>query len=134
VGPVRPARILVELICDLPAFYFKENFPDFILLFYLFRVPMVLMLLTVSMLSGLNIAVGKVLGEALASGVSFLSWLVLWIVICLVSCAVLMLYLLNLSMKVYRQIDVVPVYQSLDQLFWIISGLVLFNESQEYSW
>ena len=42
--------------------------------------------------------------------------------------------LLNMALKNYRQIDVVPTYESTLTIMTVVSGLVLFNESQFYSW
>jgi len=95
---------------------------------------MVLILFTDGMLSGLNMAIGKLLGEALASGVSIVSFFVMWVSLALIVGATLQLYLLNVAMKIYRQIDVVPVYESFSLLFLIMAGLVLFNESAYYTW
>ena len=134
VGPTRPARYLVELLCDLPVTFVRQEFPEFIFLRYLIRTPMILILFTDGMLSGLNMAIGKLVGEAIAAGVPFLSFFVMWLIIAMLSGGALQLYLLNVAMKTYRQIDVVPVYESLSLLFIIVAGLVLFNESAYYTW
>lgn len=44
------------------------------------------------------------------------------------------MYVLNLAMRTYRQIDVVPAYESLALIFNIVAGLALFGESALYSW
>lgn len=134
VGPIRPTRFLVELLCDLPVSFVRQEFPEFTVLWYLIRAPMIFILITDGMLSGLNMAIGKLLGEAIASGVPVLSNFVMWLTIALLVGATIQLYLLNVAMKIYRQIDVVPVYESLSLVFIIVAGLVLFNESVYYTW
>ena len=43
-------------------------------------------------------------------------------------------YLLNLSMKYYNQIDIMPVFQAIIVYFIICAGLVLLDESAYYTW
>ena len=95
---------------------------------------MVFILMASAMLSGLNMATFKVIGEAITSGTSIFSLFVISLVIAGLLQAVLCLYLLNLAMKTFRQIDCVPVYESLCIVFTIMYGLVLFDESQYYTW
>lgn len=102
VGPTRPTRVLIELLCDLSVSFVRQELPEFTVLWYLIRAPMVFILLTDGMLSGLNMAIGKLLGEAIASGVPVLSNFVLWVTIALFVGATIQLYLLNVAMKNYR--------------------------------
>ena len=37
-------------------------------------------------------------------------------------------------MKYYNNIDVMPIYQSFILMNWMVSGLVLLDESSLYSW
>ena len=41
--------------------------------------------------------------------------------------------LLNYSMKYYNQIDIMPIFQSFNLNFMIISGLILLDESSLYT-
>ena len=43
-------------------------------------------------------------------------------------------YLLNLSMKYFNNTDVMPIYQSFILINWMVSGLVLLDESKLYTW
>lgn len=43
-------------------------------------------------------------------------------------------YFINLSMKYYNQIDVMPIYQSFLLIFMIVSGLIFLDESANYTW
>ena len=43
-------------------------------------------------------------------------------------------YLLNLSMKYFNNTDVMPIYQSFVLINWMVSGLVLLDESKLYTW
>ena len=86
VGPTRPTRVLIELLCDLSVSFVRQELPEFTVFWYLIRAPMVFILLTDGMLSGLNMAIGKLL----------------WVTIALFVGAALQLYLLNVAMKNYR--------------------------------
>ena len=44
------------------------------------------------------------------------------------------MYFLNLSMKYYNNTEVNPIYESVRMIGWILSGLILLDESKLYSW
>lgn len=44
------------------------------------------------------------------------------------------LHLLNQAMKYYKQMEAVPVYQTALLIFWILTGLLILDEKQFYSW
>ena len=48
--------------------------------------------------------------------------------------AALQTYLLNLSMKYYNNTDVNPIYESFRMISWMLSGLILLDESKFYTW
>ena len=48
--------------------------------------------------------------------------------------AAMQAYLLNLSMKYFNNTDVMPIYQSFVLMNWMLSGLVLLDESNLYTW
>ena len=95
---------------------------------------MVFLLTVAAMLTGLNMATFKVIGEAITSGTSVFSTFVIFLTIAGLLQAALQLYLINVAMKTFRQIDCVPVFESLNIVFTIVAGLVLFDESQYYTW
>ena len=49
-------------------------------------------------------------------------------------CAAVQVYSLNLSMKYYNNLDVMPIYQSMILMLVMLSGLVVLDESSQYSW
>ena len=48
-------------------------------------------------------------------------------------CAVFNVYALNMSMKYYQNLDVMPAYQSFILMHMILSGLIVLNEAALYS-
>ena len=46
----------------------------------------------------------------------------------------LQLHLLNQAMKYYDQLEAVPIYQTCLMVMWIITGLIVLDEKQHYSW
>ena len=42
--------------------------------------------------------------------------------------------ILNLVIKLYKQIDVIPCYEASLTIMTVVCGLVLFDESSQYSW
>jgi len=67
------------VISDLPKSFFKENFPEYFWLKILIRIPMVLLLLIAAILTGLNICLFKVIGEAITAGVPIWSAFVIFL-------------------------------------------------------
>lgn len=49
-------------------------------------------------------------------------------------CAAINIYILNLSMRFYPNLDVMPIYQSMVLMFMLVAGLVVLNESALYDW
>lgn len=86
-------------------------------------------------LSGLNLAIFKVLGEAMSTNMEyFKSFFLLFLLFSGFVGAGLELYLMNIAMKTYRQIDVIPMFESFALLLTITCGLMLFRESELYTW
>jgi len=79
LGPTRSPRVIVQLISDLPKSFFKENFPKDLWLKILIRAPMVLLLMVAAMITGLNMCLFKVIGEAITSGVPIWSAFVMFL-------------------------------------------------------
>lgn len=50
-----------------------------------------------------------------------------------ISNALFNLHLLNLAMKYYKQMEVVPVYQTSLLILWILTGLIILDEKKFYS-
>ena len=114
--------------------FMKETFPDFARLKRLVRLPMILLLACSGILGGLTLAIFKIIGESIATNKQYFSWFILYLTVSGVASILIALYLTNVAMKVYRQIEVVPVYESMVIIFSIAAGLVIFDESSYYSW
>ena len=50
------------------------------------------------------------------------------------TCAGISIYSLNLSMKYYNNLDVMPIYQSMILMHMMVAGLLVLDESSLYSW
>jgi len=94
---------------------------------------MILLLACCGILSGLTLVIFKVLGEAIATDHHF-SWFIFFLAISGAACITAMTILINVVMKIYKQIEVVPVYESMVIIFSIAAGLVLFDEASFYTW
>lgn len=60
--------------------------------------------------------------------------MMLFLVVMLVLSSSLQVHLLNLAMKYYDQVEVVPIFQTCLMIMWITSGLIILNEQKFYSW
>jgi hypothetical protein len=109
-GPKRPARALLNLVSDLPMELMEEIETKSWLLKLFSKVPMFMLLCSTGVLSGMNYAAFRFVGLALRDGHALFSTFVLGLsVIGLVGSGI-QFALLNLTLKNYKQIDVVPVY------------------------
>ena len=99
------------------------------------KVPAVFMCLTSGLTGGTSLVMIKCMGE-IVHGPELSTNLALTISLGAFGflIAVLQTYMLNMSMKHYNNIDVMPMHQSFTLLSWLISGLVLLDESKFYTW
>jgi drug/metabolite transporter (DMT)-like permease len=130
----RPTRLLLMLVSDLTIEKMKEIDAESGPLKLFSIVPMVMLMCCTGCLSGLNQAAFRFVGLAFRDGHAFYSVFVMGLILLGLVGSCLQFALLNLALKNYRQIDVVPVYESTLSVMTVVSGLVLFNESQYYSW
>ena len=71
----------------------------------------------------------KLFGELIQSGSAKNHWfMMLFLVVMLVLSSSLQVHLLNLAMKYYDQVEVVPIFQTCLMIMWITSGLIILNE------
>jgi multidrug transporter EmrE-like cation transporter len=124
----------LELVSDLSIEKVKEIDPESGPLKLFNKVPMVMLMCCTGCLSGLNQAAFRFVGLAFRDGHAFFSVFVVGLSLLGLLGSTIQFALLNLALKNYRQIDVVPVYESTLTVMTVVSGLVLFNESQYYTW
>ena len=98
------------------------------------KVPMVLLCATAGCMNGCTLVFLKVGGEVLnspewKSNIMFSGLMMLMGF----GAAFAQMLALNLSMKYYNNLDVMPIYQALVLIGMITAGLVLLNESELYT-
>lgn len=95
----RPARILIEVINEIPEEALKEVSPESLGTKKYIKVPMLLLLINAGLQSGLSIVFCKFIGELIASGdaINHLSMMLL-IVICIGLSTMSTVHSLNLAM------------------------------------
>ena len=99
------------------------------------KVPMILLAWSTATFSGMNLVLFKCFGEILKAGdfdrtPVFTSFLVVFALIG----ALIQMIILNVAMKYYNNIDVMPVYQSLILVMMLLCGWVLLDEIVYYTW
>ena len=110
IGPTRSARTLMIVIFKLKTSFLSENFENAIWMRRLGKIPMVLMCFSGGMLSGLNQSIFRFVGLALREGADFVSWIVLGLGLTGAGTALVQLYVLNVVMRYYEQVEIVPIY------------------------
>ena len=98
------------------------------------KIPMVLLCLTTSLCGGTSLVLVKCC-LAIVSSVQLTRHAIFAIVLgsAGLAAAGLQCFALNLGMKYYRNLDVMPTYQSLGLISWLLSGLILINEIEFYT-
>lgn len=101
----------------------------------LIKMPMLCLIVCSSMMSAISMIMIKMLGELVASATWRDHWMLNVVMVTLLCVSgLLQLHSLNLAMKFYDQLEVVPIYQTSLMIFWISAGLIILNEKQFYSW
>lgn len=87
------------------------------------------------MINGIGLCSFKIAGETLnrEDGSANLFFGIVMASFGLISAAT-NIYCLNLSMKYYNNIDVMPIYQAMLLMFMLIAGLLILDEMDFYTW
>lgn len=133
--PRRPGRVLIALLDKCPAQLVVKISPGSKEIKNNLKVCLVLMCCSCGVMNGCALMFLKVGGEILNSDEFkkniFFSLLM---VVCGLSCAATQTIFLNLSMKYYNNLDVMPIYQSTILMGLMVAGLLVLNESALYTW
>ena len=99
------------------------------------KVLLVLLCTICGFMNGSSLVFFKVAGEVLNSPERDMNvFFSILMGLCGTFCAGLQIYCLNLSMKYYNNLDVMPIYQSMILMLVMASGLIVLDESSKYSW
>ena len=125
----RPARVLIDIINDLDKEVLEKVSPASATIKRFIKWPMIFLVWASSMQSSLSVVMLKLFGELIQSGSAKNHWfMMLFLVVMLVLSSSLQVHLLNLAMKYYDQVEVVPIFQTCLMIMWITSGLIILNE------
>ncbi len=99
---------------------------------------MVLIIWTAALMSGLTILFLKLTTEIPHGVEGSDGWLdhlalVTVLILSTIIAAIAQMHMLNVAMKYYDQIEVIPIHQTATMVMWILTGLVVFDEVQYYS-
>ena len=134
--PRRSARVLLSLIGQLPEEFIAKVSPEMgSAIKRRIKLPAVCMTMSAGLIAASSVVMMKCFYEVLQSGeasnhILFFSCLILMGF----GFAALQTYILNLSMKYYNNTDVNPIYESFRMISWMLSGLILLDESKFYTW
>ena len=131
----RPERVLIDIVNACPNDLMTRISPDTMKIKDYIKVPMVLLILCSSMMSTISMIMIKMLGELVQSATWTDFWLINIIMVILMGVSgAFQLHSLNSAMRLYDQLEVVPVYQTALMLSWILGGLFILEEKKYYSW
>ena len=95
---------------------------------------MLYMLFLAGLQSGLSIVFLKLFGELVQSGEVAQNILMAFILVGLmVVSAVSQTHSLNMAMKEYDQLEVMPIFQAMIMMMWMMGGMIVLNEMAFYS-
>lgn len=99
------------------------------------KVPLVLLCWGGGIVYGISLVFFKVFGEITNSPEFHKNIIFTFLVgICALATAATQIYLLNVNMKLYNNLDVMPIYQAMILMHMMLSGLILLDESSLYTW
>ena len=128
-------RLLIRILTLFPEELIKEISDRSDKLRKTSKLPMLFLLTSSGWLAGYSAAYFKLFGELLVEGASLDAALMAFSLLG-VACAsqILQLVFLNLSMKYYDQLDVIPIFMTAFLVFGIVCGMVFLDEWREYTW
>ena len=126
---IRPPRVLISLIDQLPYSMITEISARSTSLKRNIKIPMVLLIWSTATFSGLNVCLLKCFGEILAVNDFWtMPFMVSSLIVAIICGAILQIIILNMALRYYNNLDVIPVYQSLILTMLLVCGWVLLNE------
>ena len=132
--PRRPARVLINLIDKCPIELILKMSPGSRRLKKNLKVPMIFLCWSCGVVNGCSLVFLKICGEIVNSPEAHNHILFTVLMGAMGGlCAVFNVYALNMSMKYYQNLDVMPAYQSFILMHMILSGLIVLNEAALYS-
>ena len=112
----------------------SEVSPGSILIRRTAKLPMFVVLVSAGLIGGIATTFYKIIGElAIENELTQEGWFVVVLALVGVLANLVMLYLINIAMKYYDQLEVIPVFASSQLVFTILSGLTLLDEYSLYT-
>ena len=131
----RPFRIIIDTLHEMTPERVAQVSERSMTLKLFIKALMVMLIWIASLVSGTSIFLLKVIEEVLVDGGWHDNWnVVLLIIAVVVFTADTQLQFLNVAMKLYDQLEVIPIYQTFVMFSWIGIGLFLQDEYVYYSW
>ena len=128
-------RLLIRVLTIFPKELIAEISPRSDRIRKTARLPMLSLLCCTGVLAGYSAVLFKYFAELLVAGqsikVAAMSFSILAVAL---FTNFLQLIFLNISMKYYDQLDVIPVFMTAFLVFGIVCGLIFFNEVDSYTW
>ena len=126
----RPARVLIEILNELPEEVLELVSPSSVTLKRYIKVPMLLLLINASTQSGLGTVFMKLIGELIVSGdaKNYITMLLI-LVICMVLATLSQGHSINLAIKHFDQLEVMPIFMVTVMCLWMFSGMWILQES-----
>ena len=126
---------MIEIINDMDRELLEKVSPSSRTVKNFIKVPLVFLVWASSMQSSLSVIMLKLFGELIQSGSSGTYWfLMIFLVVMMFLSSLMQIHIINLAMKYYDQVEVVPIFQTCLMIMWITSGLIVLNEKKFYSW
>ena len=117
-----------------PKSLINEVSPDSELLRKTAKLPMFFILVCDGLIGGIATTFFKMCGElAIEKDLESDGWFILLLLACAIPGNLLQLYFVNIGMKYYDQIEVIPVFMAAQLSFVLISGLIILNEQSQYT-
>jgi hypothetical protein len=130
----RPAHVIIATLNDMDDEWVEYVSEPSLKLKALIKVPMVLCTATSALQSGITIVMLKLFSELGQTSSISTHWLLAALMLLAIGASgAVQLHMLNLAMKYYNQIEVIPIYSTAIMVIWIATGMVVFNEARFYS-
>jgi len=126
--------VLIDILNNLPEEIVERISPASLKTKKLLKLSMVLYITSSAMMSALMAMLFKLVMNILYNYPIYNSLFELSMLLILCSIfTLLQVYTINVAMKNYDQMEVIPIFQTVLMIFWILTGMLLLDEIQFYT-
>lgn len=132
---VCPAHLLIKIVNQMPDELLAEVSPESKSLKMVLKRTLLILLANAGVQSSIAVVFMKMFGELIQSG-DYKNYVFMFILlfVALGVASLSNVHSMNLAMKYFDQMQVIPIFMSCIMINWILSGMLILQEFEFYTW